>query len=103
MPCLLNCARFAFAAALLICALSPAFAQVNGVVGGTVQDAVIPKVDVTARNVNTGIVTKVATNDTGAYEFASLQPGSSRRAPRSWVFKRKLSTMWSLAKASRSG
>ncbi|HEY7334589.1 MAG TPA: carboxypeptidase regulatory-like domain-containing protein [Bryobacteraceae bacterium] len=73
------CVRLLPAAALLLGALSPVSAQVNAVVGGTVSDAtgaVIPKVDVTARNVNTGIVTKVASNGTGVYEFASLQPGT---------------------------
>jgi hypothetical protein len=67
-------------AALVLCILAtlPLSAQVNAVVGGTVSDAsgaVIPRVQVTATNVNTGIVTTRATNDTGNYEFPSLQPG----------------------------
>ena len=56
-----------------------ALAQVNAVLGGTVSDvtgAVIPKVQVTATNVNTGIVTTRTTNESGNYEFPSLQPGS---------------------------
>jgi len=65
---------------LLITAAVPcALAQVNAVVGGTVADstgAVIPKVQVTARNVNTGIVNTRTTNDAGVYEFPSLQPGT---------------------------
>jgi hypothetical protein len=36
----------------------------------------IPGVEVTARNVNTGIVTTGVTNEAGAYQFASLQPGT---------------------------
>ncbi|HEV3334299.1 MAG TPA: TonB-dependent receptor [Bryobacteraceae bacterium] len=76
--------RFALscAAAALISYLgcvSPAFAQVNAGVGGTVADpsgALIPKVTVTARNVNTGIVSTTATNDAGSYQFPSLQPGT---------------------------
>ncbi len=58
---------------------SPGFSQVNAVVGGTVSDpsgALIPKVAVSARNVNTGVVSNTTTNDTGNYEFPSLQPGS---------------------------
>jgi hypothetical protein len=54
-------------------------AQVNAIAGGTVSDVsggVIPKADITARNVNTGIVSKATSNQTGNYEFPSLQPGS---------------------------
>jgi hypothetical protein len=57
----------------------PAGAQVNAVVGGTVTDpsgAAMAKVTVTATHVNTGIATTSSTNDTGSYEFPSLQPGS---------------------------
>jgi hypothetical protein len=66
---------------MMLCAFAtfPAFAQVNATVGGTVADgtgALIPGVEVTARNVNTGIVTNRITNETGAYEFPSLQPGN---------------------------
>ena len=73
-----------YATALVLLAISaiPGWAQVvNAVVGGTVTDpsgANIPKVTVTATNVNTGIVTTVASNDGGNYEFPSLQPGSYR-------------------------
>jgi hypothetical protein len=55
-----------------------AFAQVNATVGGTVSDAtgaLIPGVEIRARNVNTGIVTTGLTNETGNYVFPSLQPG----------------------------
>ena len=47
-------------------------------VGGTAGDAtgaVIPGVEVTARNVNTGIETLQLTNETGSYNFPGLQPG----------------------------
>src|SRR5215813_5850719 len=59
------------------------FAQgtVNASVGGTVADstgALIPGVTVTATNVATGIVNTVVTNESGAYNFASLQPGTYR-------------------------
>jgi hypothetical protein len=51
----------------------------NATVGGTVTDssgALIPGVSVTATNTQTGITTKVVTNEAGAYQFASLQTGT---------------------------
>src|SRR5262245_38863866 len=57
-----------------------AFSQTtNATLGGTVSDstgALIPGVTVTATNTQTGIVTSVVTNETGAYQFASLQTGA---------------------------
>jgi hypothetical protein len=57
-----------------------AFAQSsNATLGGTVSDAtgaLVPGVTVTAANIATGIVTTVVTNETGAYQFAALQPGT---------------------------
>src|SRR3990172_8534914 len=75
-PLVLTCA-----AVWLLCFGIPihAVAQVNATVGGTVSDAtsaLIPGVEVTARNVNTGIVTTGITNETGSYNFPSLQPGT---------------------------
>ena len=61
---------FAFAAS--------AFAQVNSVIGGTVQDssqALIPGVEITATNTQTGVVSTTITNESGAYNFAALIPG----------------------------
>ena len=55
------------------------FAQVNAVVSGTVSDssgAPMPKVEVVAKNVSTGIATTSITNETGSYVFPSLQPGT---------------------------
>jgi hypothetical protein len=69
-------------AALLLLALcfTNAFAQTtNATLGGTVSDtsrALMPGVTVTATNTQTGIVSTVVTNETGAYQFASLQTGS---------------------------
>jgi hypothetical protein len=58
---------------------APAFGQSsNATVSGTVSDssgALIPGVTVTATNTQTGIVTTVVTNESGAYNLASLQPG----------------------------
>ena len=50
----------------------------NARVSGTVNDAsgaVLPGVEVTATNSGTGVVTSVTSNDSGAYNFASLLPG----------------------------
>ena len=50
----------------------------NARLGGTVADAsgaLIPGVELKATNDATGIVTTVLSNETGAYQFASLQPG----------------------------
>ena len=66
---------------LLVAVLSThAVAQTtNATVGGTVADAsgaLIPGVTVTATNTGTGIVNTVVSNESGAYNFASLQPGT---------------------------
>ena len=72
----------AAAALLLFCLAAPfsAFSQsTNATVGGTVSDssgALIPGVSMTATNVANGVVAKVLTNEAGAYQFASLQPGT---------------------------
>jgi Carboxypeptidase regulatory-like domain len=73
--------RKLFTAALLIFVLSlHGFSQsTNATLGGTVQDptgAFIPGVTITATNNGTGIVTTVLSNEAGAYQFASLQPGT---------------------------
>ena len=73
--------KFVAAASLLsILVLTNTFAQTtNATLGGTVSDAsraLIPGVSVTATNTQTGIVTTVITNETGAYQFASLQTGT---------------------------
>src|SRR5215471_11130292 len=72
--------RFLLAASLLLCFLGNAFAQTtNATLGGTVSDAskaLIPGVNVTATNTQTGIVSTTITNETGAYNFPSLQTGT---------------------------
>src|SRR5262245_59176700 len=73
--------RFLAAALLLLCVFfANAFAQTtNATLGGTVSDAsgaLIPGVTVTAKNTQTGIVSTGITNETGAYNFASLQTGT---------------------------
>src|SRR3989442_6490599 len=55
------------------------FAQVNAVLSGTVADAtgaLIPGVEVTAKNINTGIADTRLSNESGNFVFPSLQPGT---------------------------
>src|SRR4051812_43542902 len=52
---------------------------VNATVGGIVADpsgALIPGVTVTSTNTGTGIVNTTVTNESGAYQFPALQPGT---------------------------
>src|SRR5262245_32410937 len=51
----------------------------NARVSGTVSDAtsaLIPGVTVTATNIDTGVITTALTNEAGAYNLPSLQPGN---------------------------
>src|SRR6185503_17327816 len=70
------------AAGLLLCLLLSmnGFGQsINASVGGTVGDAtgaLIPGVTVTATNTGTNIASTVVSNESGAYSFPSLQPGT---------------------------
>src|SRR5262245_13662231 len=57
------------------------FAQegINGTLSGTVSDAsgaLIPGVEVTTKNIATGVTSTTITNETGTYRFPSLQPGT---------------------------
>jgi hypothetical protein len=67
-------------ALLFLIAATAALAQsTNATLGGTVSDssgALIPGVSVTAKNNGTGIVTSLFSNESGTYNFASLQPGT---------------------------
>src|SRR5215468_2934266 len=73
--------RRTFASAMMLAVVlsGTSLAQTtNATLGGTVSDstrALIPGVTVTATNTQTGIVTTAVTNETGAYQFASLQTG----------------------------
>jgi len=72
--------RFILAALLLPLFSTFTFAQTsNATLGGTVSDssgALLPGVSITATNTGTGIVTTVLANESGAYQFASLQTGT---------------------------
>jgi Carboxypeptidase regulatory-like domain/TonB-dependent Receptor Plug Domain len=74
-----NCVKGAFAACLMFAVAALGQVGINATLGGTVSDptgALIPGVEVTAKNVNTGVVSTAVTNESGAYRFPSLQPGS---------------------------
>src|SRR5215831_18620879 len=77
-----NCLSIVSAALLVVVSLSIEIsAQVSASIGGTVSDptgALIPGVEVAATNVNTGITTTQITNEAGAYQIPSLQPGTYR-------------------------
>jgi hypothetical protein len=73
--------RFVSMAALLSAVwITIAIAQTsNATLGGTVSDAsgaLMPGVSITAANTQTGISTTVLSNESGAYQFASLQTGT---------------------------
>jgi hypothetical protein len=64
---------------LLLLASTSAFAQVTASLSGTVSDAtgaLIPGVEVTAKNTRTGITTTNITNESGSYVILALQPGT---------------------------
>src|SRR5438105_2764854 len=68
-------------AAIVLCVFltTSGVAQViNATLTGTVSDAsgaLIPGVEITATDADTGIVSKALTNEAGTYRFPSLQPG----------------------------
>jgi hypothetical protein len=74
--------NFAYAGLALFCLIFTVngFGQsVNASVGGSVADstgALIPGVTVTATNTGTGIANMAITNESGVYNFPSLQPGA---------------------------
>lgn len=66
----------------LLCLIISAYGlgqSINASVGGTVADpskALIPGVTVTATNNGTGVAATTVTNESGAYNFPALQPGT---------------------------
>src|SRR5436190_17135132 len=71
--------RIGVAACLLFAAAVFAQEGINGTLSGTVSDAtgaLVPGVEVTAKNTATGVTSTAITNETGTYRFPSLQPGA---------------------------
>src|SRR5438045_412263 len=65
--------------AVVLCVNTLAAQSVNSTIGGTVQDstgAFIPGVTITATNTQTGVSSTTLSNESGAYQFPSLQPGT---------------------------
>src|SRR5437667_12487205 len=70
--------KLVLAGGLLCCLFAATNAFSQSRITGTVADAsgaLIPGVSVTATHTQTGVVTTVLSNESGAYNFASLQPG----------------------------
>jgi hypothetical protein len=76
----MNGLKLVLVALLALLLATPAFSQgTNATVSGTIEDAtgaLIPGVTVTATNNATGVVSTVLTNESGAYNFPSLLPGT---------------------------
>ena len=63
------------------CSIAALAQTSNATLSGTVADAaraLIPGVSITALNTQTGVTTSAVSNETGTYNFASLQPGTYR-------------------------
>src|ERR1041384_3176996 len=87
----MNRALIAVGMLLILLSSANGFTQTsNATLGGTVSDAsgaLIPGVSITATNTQTGIVTTVISNETGAYQFASLQTGTYKVTAELTVFQ----------------
>jgi hypothetical protein len=71
--------RLTVAAALLLLWSVSASAQSTGSISGVVKDSsggVLPGVDVVATNTQTGVEVRTVSGDDGAFQFASLLPGT---------------------------
>src|SRR5215468_6975100 len=73
-----KCITAAFVVCMLVVATGFAQEGINATLSGAVSDntgALIPGVEVTAKNIATGVAATTITNETGTYRFPSLQPG----------------------------
>ncbi len=81
------------------------FAQsTNATVGGTVMDVtngLLPGVEITATNNATSVVTSILSNESGAYNFASLLPGVYTVSAQLQGFQRQTYTNVQLGNAER--
>ena len=103
--------RFIFAQACLLALLSlillssTAFSQTTTTLSGTVTDtskAVLPNATITAINEDTGVETRVTTNNLGIYNFPSLQPGTYRVIAELSGFQRTIRTEVRMGAGSRN-
>jgi hypothetical protein len=101
-----NMQRLVLALAVLFLLL-PAYTfsqSTSASVSGTVQDstgALIPGVSITAANTETGVVTTVLTNESGAYNLASLLPGIYNITAELSGFQKRSYTKVTLGNAER--
>src|SRR5437763_1692307 len=74
-----HCVRTAIAVCLFLLLATNGFTQViNATLSGTVSDpsgALIPGVEIAAKQTETGVVSTTVSNESGTYRFGSLQPG----------------------------
>jgi Carboxypeptidase regulatory-like domain len=73
------CIKVGVFVCLLLATSALAQVGINANLSGTVSDAsgaLIPGVEVTAKNTETGVATTSVTNESGNYRFPSLQPGT---------------------------
>jgi hypothetical protein len=81
-----------------------AFSQSSSSLSGTVQDAsqaVLPGASVTAVNVDTGVKTTAVSNNSGVYNFASLQPGTYKVSAELSGFQTNIKTEVKLGMAAQ--
>ena len=79
LPQGLHSRRLAFLFAAVLGFIPPVEAQVGGVIQGVVldaQDAVLPGVSLTLRNLETGVARTAESESDGQYRFAGLSPGT---------------------------
>lgn len=83
-------ARLAVSAGLALLLAAPVYAQFNSAIEGIVSDpsgAVIPDVDVTLSNVDTGVSYKARTASSGYYRFSALPAGKYKVTARKEGFQ----------------
>src|SRR6476619_2720353 len=74
-----TCIAVALIVSVLFATAGLAQEGINASLSGTVSDptgALIPGVEVTARNTATGVTSTTITNESGTFRFPSLQPGT---------------------------
>ena len=73
-----NCIARVLIGSLILATIAFGQGSINATLSGTVSDssgALVPGVSVTTKNTGTGVVFNTVTNESGTYQFPSLQPG----------------------------
>ncbi|HTG73862.1 MAG TPA: carboxypeptidase-like regulatory domain-containing protein, partial [Terriglobia bacterium] len=73
-----NCIARVLIGSLILATIAFGQGGINATLSGTVSDssgALVPGVSVTTKNTGTGVVFNTITNESGTYQFPSLQPG----------------------------